>query len=1136
MTEFDSNHIEDIKTSMFIEASAGTGKTYTITKIIKKLLSQGIKLDELLVVTYTEKATGELRDRIRKECPDQEVDSASIFTIHSFCQKVLSEFAFTANQNQTLSVIADEALADFVDYWIRNELINDKEFKELFECAEKQDTFIEWITDSFKNSIKNYYLNSNEEEDCSIVSINEEYTYVNRKKNVVIDHIYTYQEIDRLLELHDADPQASDNLLPYILKKDKEIADYKKARFIRNQLKKIYLAWQQEKEKNKWLSYEDMLRKVREAVCNPQLRFKEQLRRKYKIAIIDEFQDTNQKQWDIFKNIFMGDDEHKIIVVGDPKQSIYSFQGADVNVYRNAVNAIVESGGKAFSLSTNFRSTNEMVLACNLLFKKKENSDIRFFDENSHIDFNESNPSGKIETAQYDGKNIKPFWIAGDLDERVDSYDFARIAVQQIIDCCTIKNKKTRLQIFDKNKKEMRNVTFHDFAILARTSTEMPDIEYALQKSGIPFLRYKDKNLFAGIECKNWISLFRAIISKDFTGYRRPILSEALFSVFFNISIEEVENEKFDNPLCEERQKIVQWQQLAQQRQWAKLFEKIYSDTDIENRLSKLDQMQSLAKYRQIGNFALDYLYKNDSTLEDFSQELTRLSNSAVEDEGALVAKGTDFDCVQIMTIHASKGLEFPVVICAGGFKGKNNKIKPGYLFHDENNKAKLGFSKHSKDKMFKENDYEWQRLFYVAYTRASALLILPFYDKWEKEFKYLKDNISSLFTGPGKEYVKQIKDNKKKYEELQAEVQKILKELKKIEEEKNPAPADLTEEKQLDVTKKLSDKVPELLLTKHSYSSLSHRKAEAAVTDDTGARTDKDGSTRQPLGLSSIDNSENPVKYTAIPEGSAVLSLEPSQAPVNFPKGKKLGIALHEVFEKADFVKSGSFSDCESAQKDEELCRLASACFERQTFNIPDKDPDHWISYTTEVVWNTLNARLPEITGSSPSGSYFSLKEIDNENRISEAEFNINADFENLDKDFLKNYCNGFMDLVFRRVIPGTGKEVYCIVDWKSDFFEGKDYSNGKELASHTNNRYSIQRVLYSYSLVKWLCSFYTDESDEAVFENHFGGIYYVYVRGAVAGSCSGIYARTWKNWQELEAAFKTIFEEFQIKNARGQ
>ena len=304
MKEFDSNHIEDIKTSMFIEASAGTGKTYTITKLIKKLLSQGIKLDELLVVTYTEKATGELRDRIRKECPDEEVDSASIFTIHSFCQKILSEFAFTANQNENLSVIADDSLCGFIDYWIRSELIHDKDFQELFENAGKEDSLIEWISESLKNSVKNYYLNSRGEEDSSIVTINDEYTHIDRKKPLVINHIYTYQEIDRLLELHEAGDEDSAAEFQCVLKDAKANNDYKKARFIRNQLKKIYLAWEQEKEKNKWLSYDDMLRKVREAVCNPQSKFKEQLRRKYKIAIIDEFQDTNQKQWDIFKSIF----------------------------------------------------------------------------------------------------------------------------------------------------------------------------------------------------------------------------------------------------------------------------------------------------------------------------------------------------------------------------------------------------------------------------------------------------------------------------------------------------------------------------------------------------------------------------------------------------------------------------------------------------------------------------------------------------------------------------------------------------------------------------------------------------------------------------------------------------------------
>ena len=109
LDEFDLKNYSDYKRSMFIQASAGTGKTYTITKIIEKLIDAKVDLEKILVVTYTEKAAGELRDRIRKECPDKDVDNAPIFTIHSFCQKTLSEFYFTANQCANLSLIEDTA-------------------------------------------------------------------------------------------------------------------------------------------------------------------------------------------------------------------------------------------------------------------------------------------------------------------------------------------------------------------------------------------------------------------------------------------------------------------------------------------------------------------------------------------------------------------------------------------------------------------------------------------------------------------------------------------------------------------------------------------------------------------------------------------------------------------------------------------------------------------------------------------------------------------------------------------------------------------------------------------------------------------------------------------------------------------
>ena len=133
-----------------------------------------------------------------------------------------------------------------------------------------------------------------------------------------------------------------------------------------------------------------------------------------------------------------------------------------------------------------------------------------------------------------------------------------------------------------------------------------------------------------------------------------------------------------------------------------------------------------------------------------------------------------------------------------------------------------------------------------------------------------------------------------------------------------------------------------------------------------------------------------------------------------------------------------------------------------------------------------------------------------------------MNADISEAASKLLKNYCNGFIDLVFKRSV--NGREVYSILDWKSDTFEADQYSDGALLKAHTDDRYSIQRVLYSYSLIKWLNSFNPEKSEAEIFENHFGGIYYAYVRGCQANTCSGIYARTWKTWQKLESAFKKI------------
>ena len=172
LQDFNLENYSDFKRSMFIQASAGTGKTYTITGILQKLLANKIaELKEILVVTYTEKAAGELRDRIRKACPDEDIDNAPIFTIHSFCQKTLSEFYFTANQCANLSLVDKTAIDDFIDHWIRDVLIKDPEFKTLFETSAKESTFINNLTRDFKEAVSKYYLDLNGKEDKNIVSL-----------------------------------------------------------------------------------------------------------------------------------------------------------------------------------------------------------------------------------------------------------------------------------------------------------------------------------------------------------------------------------------------------------------------------------------------------------------------------------------------------------------------------------------------------------------------------------------------------------------------------------------------------------------------------------------------------------------------------------------------------------------------------------------------------------------------------------------------------------------------------------------------------------------------------------------------------------------------------------------------------
>ena len=173
----------------------------------------------------------------------------------------------------------------------------------------------------------------------------------------------------------------------------------------------------------------------------------------------------------------------------------------------------------------------------------------------------------------------------------------------------------------------------------------------------------------------------------------------------------------------------------------------------------------------------------------------------------------------------------------------------------------------------------------------------------------------------------------------------------------------------------------------------------------------------------------------------------------------------------------------------------------------------ESWIEATKVMVDNVVNALLK-----TNDDKTFKLNEISNANRKNEVEFSFN-----LLNDKLKNFCNGFVDLIFKY------DNRYYILDWKSDGLNDTftSYSNIESIKGHVDEAYSIQRVLYSYCLINYLKQFYKDLSEQEIFDKYFGGVYYIFLRGCNTNTGNGVYMQTWNNYIDLRKAFDEIIKE---------
>lgn len=1117
-----------MNSSRFIEASAGTGKTYTITHLVSDKVKAGVDLDSILIVTYTEKAAGELRDRIRKHLGEEsrndghsveerglfkaaldKVDNAPIHTIHSFCQRILRELSFESGESIGQTLIDDKAVADFIDAKIRGEWaekiegIDPGRLSAVLTSAVGQ--YYDGVRITIDESIDESKLKLAQQIAAArnygeLMAVGDLERIISRMKDYSSTARGTKQfsktildGIEQLRYWHQGSTlfyraqlrsfkEFQEDIQPYFEASRVDVPKSLLRIFVYNNIKGVANAWKQYKIENGLQSYNDMIDRVREKVKEES--FLSVVRNRFSCAIIDEFQDTNERQWDIFKKIFLEDDNHAAEVVGDPKQSIFSFQGADVSVYDTATRNDIKVNGQ--TLLTNYRSTTSMINACNAIFSCDVFS--------SKLAFKSSaSPSDNIAEPEYKGGSIKPLLIhvPGEGVNGNSKEAFAELAVKKIIELASYNGDKTNLQIFDKKKKTLRNVTLRDFAILCRARGELTEIVDALREYHIPFLKYQDKNLFASRECAEWISLFTALNQEDFNGQNEKIFNEVLLTDFFCTKAKDKDSVKL----------LMGWHKLMIDGKYSALLESIYEESSIKDVLHSVKKIQNLGILQQIGDYSINYLYQKNTSLDSLIKHLSDLKRNEgdLEDEsGNLVQIASDFDAVQILTVHAAKGLEFPVVVSVIGNKGFNDKQDKGsYIFH-EDGQVCLGFDKSAREKSKKESFDEWNRIFYVAYTRASSLMILPVSErlysknKARPEFSSLI-NVFSPINGKLNGHYETLAIESEV--DWRAAVRELLQKSKGGDRCEDSNEDSNEDSKQSDSIKLINEAMPLKIRRQHSYSSLTHGGGVSHAVNDNN---------RPVEGVAQEFEGELDVSEPA----ATVPNVAPE--PDGYPRGAALGNALHNTMEALCNGEKGlHFSSLNCNQDDAEsntaLLSLIDEKFKGEGLHHKDAGRyEAWIRHSAGIIWRTLNAQL---------AGGIALNQLGDGEAIAEMEYYLDssrAKTEQMEKNY-QALCKGFIDLVFKK----DGK--YHILDWKSDYLDSYDTAS---VEARVDDMYYIQRVLYPYVAVQWL-SKVLEKPAEDVFEQDFGGMHYVFLRGTKPGDSQGTYFKNWESYAVLEKEY---------------
>ncbi len=1126
-----------------IEASAGTGKTYTLTLLYLRLVVQkALPVEKILVVTFTRAATQELRTRIRSRLKesldyvrhqtpanqeleqvfqrvDQQVvqerlenaltqmDEAAIFTIHGFCQRVLQDNAF-----ETGALFSSDFLES--EEPLRTEIIKDFWRQQFYTSSPELAAWVleQWATPEHllwaiqqSLNLHNARLEPELAPDALDRATEETTEYWEQTKQLWLGEreaictilredpclrraAQNYRQ-DRVDELILAmDKLCAGQHFPYclptshlkflqqslvnenILKKCSAAPQHPFfAAFERfyqalascTQLLKITLLQQarsymvHELQKRKTyqskLYFDDLLTSLATAVHGSAgNRLAHQLSLAYPAALVDEFQDTDPLQYALFRRIYQQSDT-TLFMIGDPKQAIYSFRGADIFAYIAARRQTPVHN--CYTMTTNYRSSRAMVHGVNVLFNQPNTflfePDI-VFQPVAAAPFAEDNPF------RIDGQAVAPLQVLMLTGEHLYARNKAAIAKEMAGATAALFCADHIHNLLAGAKKGTVTIAGEkldagDIAVLVRTHREANQIRHGLSKRGITSVYYSRKSVFSTLEARQLYQVLYCLLELPDTNGACTALTTELFGyTAAKLDILRNDPEQWEALLI----RLHTYRSIWQEQGVIALLYRIFSAEQVVGRLTgQHDGERTLTNLVHLAELLQQSPAASHGCASLLRWYQDQMDNPDQDSEAQQLRLENDEKLVKIVTIHKSKGLEYPIVFLPYLWASGPQAGIPPFSFHDgETLGSCIDFGgqveAHQRAAIL-ERQAENMRLLYVALTRARYCC----YFCWGAISGVEQSALASLL-----------------HPEIgQAEVneQRIRMKLDHFSQahscmEITSSPAEFGQQV-------LSDRATTQQLT---------------VTTFTG----QIASRWQMTSYSQLTaTSESTLQGGASPSVAAP-KMTSEKTVFTFPRGAIPGTCLHHIFEDIDFSSPPHTWEKAIAP------RLAAAGIEQS-----------WQPLVTEWLETILSVQLP--------GSC-ALAEIGMEQRINELSFLFSLhhmDMGTLNQTLMKwniqpietahhqlhGMMKGFIDLVF------VHQDRFYIVDYKSNFLGAAPEDYRQENLQHAmlEHRYDLQYLIYAVALNRYLKSRIQQYQCGA----HFGGVYYLFLRGMERTSPAG-------------------------------